>query len=201
MKKLLVLLVVLGLVATADAAPWTDQVLSLDGINAAPASDTIAVGSTINIAIVSRVATNTALYLELDDTAADALETIGAYSHGDWVYTGGTDMGMTQYAAAGGWGKIYDPVATGFAGFWDLEAIGVPPTFAPQSGEWFSINYKATSVGDTYITLYDSECNELSQMVVHQIPEPITMTLLGLGAVIVARRRKSLRFPGCKAYN
>ncbi|MGD0572284.1 MAG: hypothetical protein ABSB11_04620 [Sedimentisphaerales bacterium] len=193
MKNLLVLLVVLGLVATANAASC---VLSLDGINAAPASDTIAVGSTINIAILSTDGVSAFMDLELDDTAYLALNMAGIYYHGDWVYTGGTVEGMTQYAAAGGMASIQGPTQatagkypTGFAGFYELSGGGVPPT-APTAGKWFSINYQAMRYGDTYITLYsDPDGVEIDQMVVHQIPEPITMTLLGLGAVIVRKRR------------
>jgi hypothetical protein len=186
MKKLLVLLMVLGLMSTANAALTT--YLSLDGSTVAPASDTITVGSIINVSIVSTVGAPTAMNLELDDTAAGALAQTGAYTHGDWIYTGGTVQGMTQYAAAGSIASIWGPTITGYPGFFEPTAAGAPGGLT-TAGEWFSINYQCTGLGDTYITLYDSQANELSQMVVHQTPEPITMTLLGLGGLFLRRRK------------
>ena len=111
----------------------------------------------LNISIISSDGQPSGLNLEIDDTEAGALAQTGAYTLGDWVYTGGTDMGMTMYAAAGGLAAINDPRAgynhrisrlLGFVG-------GVSPT-APTAGKWCSIVYKANGVGTEYLSLYDS---------------------------------------------
>jgi hypothetical protein len=180
MKRFLVLLMVLSMVTVANAGMCT---LLPNG------ETSMAIGSTLTIAVMSGDATAQGLAIELDDTAAGALAQTGVYSYGDWIYTGGTDMGMTQYAAAGGMASISDPVAQGYPGFFVLSGAGVPPT-APTAGEWFSIVYKCLGVGDTYITLYDSGASELSQLLVHQTPEPMTMCLLGLGGLFLRRRSK-----------
>jgi hypothetical protein len=180
MKKLLVLAMVLGLVATANAGLCT-----LSG------ATSMTVGSTITIAVLSANTAGQAMNLEIDDTAAGAAAQTGTYTLGDWIYTGGTE-GMTKYAAAGGMASITGPSGTGYPGFFWFTGAGAPPS-TPTAGEWFSIQYKATSAGNEYISLYnDNSTDPISQLVIHQtsIPEPIIMTLLGLGGLFLRRRSK-----------
>ncbi len=180
MKKLLVLVMVLGLVATANAGLCT---LLPSG------STTLAVGSTLLIEVVSADTSGQSMNLELDDTAAEAAAQIGSYSHGDWVYTGGNVQGMTQYAAAGNLAGIQGPTLTGYPGFYWFTGAGTPGG-TPTAGEWFSIVYKCTGLGDTYISLYnDTSATVISQLLVHQVPEPITIGLLGLGGLFLRRRK------------
>jgi hypothetical protein len=186
MKKLLVLVMVLGLVATANAGLCT---LSLTGTTTAPAEITVATGSITNIAVLSNDASPQGLLLELDDSAADAAGEMATYSTavGDWVYTGGNDMGMTKYAAAGDMASIVDPVVETYPGLFGLSGAGV--TSPATTGKWFSINYQAAGLGDMYITLYTDAAAPIQTLIVHQTPEPITMTLLGLGGLFLRRRK------------
>jgi hypothetical protein len=44
-------------------------------------------------------------------------------------------------------------------------------------------------IGDVTLTLFDVDLNVLDSQVIHQVPEPMTLALLGLGGLFLRRRK------------
>ena len=163
MKRVLVLALVLGLVSAANAA-----VTLVDG----PA-DPIDIGATATIMVNNS-----------DD---------GGYS---------------------GWLEIVDPTVADFDGMPELTAAGNPDgsstvVLYPEYGAWYEfsvISFSPTSPvlagdhvvakvvgvgeGTTALNLYDGDGETLLQSVaITVIPEPMTIALLGLGGLLLHRRK------------
>ena len=90
---------------------------------------------------------------------------------------------------AGGGGRVFGPAITGWAGY-DAFDGAVPgfPTVAATN--WFKFNLLAGAKNGDTIDLY----NYATSMVVpagtmHIIPEPMTIMLLGLGSLLLRRRK------------
>jgi hypothetical protein len=49
--------------------------------------------------------------------------------------------------------------------------------------------FHCEGLGDVTLTLFDADLNVLDSQVIHQIPEPITFALLGLGGLFLRRRK------------
>jgi len=52
-----------------------------------------------------------------------------------------------------------------------------------------NITFHCEGLGDVTMGLYDGNFELLDTQVVHQVPEPISMALLGLGAMMLRRRK------------
>jgi hypothetical protein len=52
------------------------------------------------------------------------------------------------------------------------------------------ITFQCTGLGDAIIWLFDGEGNFLDSQTIHQTPEPATLALLGLGALLLRRKSK-----------
>lgn len=169
MKKLLVLMLVLGLASAANATVS----LSIDGVNPTDGTEDIdiTISSTITLSILSD--DDQPWMMEVSVLTADA--TLGAPS---------------VTAAAGGLAKYTD---YSDATLWDYEIItgGVEPDY-PTAGVQWTMSLTALGALDDVFTVdlgpYGGAV--VSSIDFTLIPEPMTIALLGLGSLFLLRRRK-----------
>jgi len=170
MKKLLVLMMVLGLATSAQAAIS----LSLNG-NPAPDETTIATSTIVTIDVTSDDTMPYVTYLWMSTPAT-----------GEWV------SGVTISPEAGDDAVAeYDPYGYGE---WRLTAADFPESGETEfvlPGTHFEIDFHCLAVGDALIELYaDDFSTVLDTITIHQVvPEPITIGLLGLGGLLLRRRK------------
>jgi len=191
MKKLLILTLVFGLASIAGASNLDKIVqLSVDGkvvdeVTIGPDPDPVSTIFTLDIMLADGVTMDA---MELD------LEIIGPGSISLGVDTP-TDIIVAPFES---WSLIVDGV-TG-------KGIGVMAgvTFGSVDGKLVDhILLHCDGYGDVIVNLTSAGSNhiltpedrlltaaDLGSIVIHQIPEPMTITLLGLGGLALLRRRK-----------
>jgi hypothetical protein len=176
LKKLLVLVLVLGLVSVANAG-LTFKIV--DSLNATVTEMTV--GSTYT-AVVSgtSIATHTGgLYGP-------------AYAASDWALV--TPSSPIDLDASGDLGTIL--WIDGYQGY-DFTSADASSSVLPDQaiGEWFKVTLTPTATGDFTLGLFWYEGTGgtgTAEATINAtiIPEPITMTLLGLGGLFLRRRSK-----------
>jgi hypothetical protein len=190
MKKLLVLMLVLGLTSVASARNTGMAIqLSIDGV---PAPDEITLMESDWVMLDIMAADGYALdSMELD------LEVVGPghIELDPQNVTVPTDIIVAPFES---WSLVVDGVTE--------KGIGaiVGMTFDPAGLGGQLVNYilfHCDGLGDVTITITDAGANndpvngDISQemmgsIIIHQIPEPTTVMLLGLGSLFLLRRRK-----------
>lgn len=177
MKKLLVFMLVLGLAAGANAA------LSLS-VNGSPAPDEY----TMNVCEY--------IVIDITSTTADTyMAAIGFDEVGlcEWKNPAGGDPWRIHHdpgGEAGGGAMVMDLSGMGYPNYWGVMASGSPePLVTP--GEHFQFDFHCKALGDVTIWLVETTppYRMIDRMVIHQIPEPVSMVLLGLGGLLLRRRR------------
>jgi hypothetical protein len=170
MKKLLTLMLVLVMAAGANAAIQ----LSIGG-SPAPAEYTMDVCTHVMI---------------------DVTSTDNNIAYGAWVGIGNLDRGewtppWTIDPKAGNTASAEDQGPMGYPGWWILAAKTSDPDLYPISaGKHFEIDYHCKALGDVTVQLLDfGGVTELDSVIIHQVPEPVSMVLLGLGGLLLRRRR------------
>jgi hypothetical protein len=165
MKKLLVLFIVLGLAASAQAA----LTLSLS-------ATTVAVNGEVTFSVISDDTTNWIGDAILSENVGAWSDPIAASYVGNWAWTvhagDGAQAPYTQVGVA------------------RLAAGGT--TVLPTAGTQFSVNIKGVQAGTIYVDLQDdSTFAEMANgpLTLVVTPEPITMALLGLGGLFLRRRK------------
>ena len=181
MKKVLVLILVLGMASLASATP----VMSLS-------SSTITdVGETVTLTITGVAADATPDGGGTSGWNGYAMIDATNYPYG--TYGGGGDpyaafvFPATQYNAAGGNGALSNSYARAFitagAGTpWD-EATDV------DVGVWFTIDIIGVSEGVTVVDLTNASLGIDHSFPLTVLPEPMTIGLLGLGGLLLRRRK------------
>ncbi len=169
MKKFFAFVIAMAVAVVANAAPYT---------MVAPA--TVDLGGTFSVVIMD--AGNAApAVMNLSIVGDKTGDFPGTWSKGEATPAGGRDFGFYGYdnaydentvempftAPVVGW----DPVA-GVAGSVDVTAIG--------------------ALGDVIdLILYNESFEAVQTASVEIVPEPMTMSLLGLGGLVAARRRRA----------
>jgi len=169
MKKLLVLMLVLGLATAANAA----LSLSVNG-------DTNVTEYTMNVC--------TTVVIDVYSDQA---------SFGYECYVGITDGlgGMSELGEWTGNNKVYAASGQGTISrydhwFWDDIAItSNPDQFPILAGRHFDMEFHCTAMGNVTIELQAADGTPVDRVLIHQIPEPVSMVLLGLGGLLLRRRR------------
>lgn len=165
MKRLFVSILVLGLTSAANAV-----LIQVDGLS----GETFDVQGKATITIISEDSLNWLGYLIIEEGGMGALSNPAATTlAGDPALSG-----ATVYNEAG-WGNGYEITVAGSASF----PVGVGPQF--------SFDY-AGNLGDmAKISLFvDPEfVVPMASVSVNVVPEPMTVILLGLGALFLRRRR------------
>jgi len=165
MRKMLVLILVLGLTSAANA-----MLITVDGQE----GDAFDVDITSTITVVSEDASSWLGYIIVEEGGAGSLENTV-------ILNAAGDSGAATAYAEAGWGTGYELTAA-------MSPTGVPVLAA---GSQFSFDYIGT-VGDTAtISLFvDPEfTTPVASVNVTVVPEPMTVVLLGLGALFLRRRR------------
>jgi hypothetical protein len=182
MKKLLVLMMVLGIAGAANAA----LLLSVDGVVDPPESSIEIMESdfvTIDI-WGDGVTPGGDFFLGIGIEGPATLDVANAQI----LYTGnqkGIMDGNPDYAAYVG-GGVNIP-------FYQITLLDlVPPeqTAIPLEGTLIDgIRLHCEGLGEVTVILTDIEGAILDTQVIHQIPEPFTVALLGLGGLFLRRRK------------
>ena len=173
MKKLLILMLVLGIASAANATliTWVDSG-----------------GNDISTITVTNGSTVTA-YLK----ASDALQ----YTSDIWVgesYTASDYAKITNItatAAAGGDPAISDRSGTtpAYPGWFTIGAYDFTSPVTIAAGIQWNVTITGMAVGST-TTLGSDSYGTNDTLAVTVIPEPMTIGLLGLGGLFLVRRRK-----------
>jgi len=186
MRKLLVLMLVLGIASVASA----QLTLSVNGVDD-PEDSTITM-TTSETATIDIYGDGTypdpgytfILGIDLTSTGSGSLDITNAVI----LYAGNTtSIGEVDNEEA----------ATDFFGienpFIEIELTDlVSPPAEPLklTGKLVDlIKFTCDGVGDVILILYDADGVEMDRQTIHQIPEPMTIALLGLGGLFLRRRK------------
>ena len=168
MKRLVALLLVLGLASTANAV-----MLQVNGTSAAYVA--IEEGATSLITVVGEDASSWLGYIIVEESGTGLLSEAA-------VLPAAGDLAAAEPYTEAGWG----------AGFM-LTAAESPGSSSPIStGAQFNVDYSGGTMGQTAkISLYlDPEYTiPVASINVSIIPEPMTIALLGLGALFLRKRK------------
>jgi hypothetical protein len=198
MKKLLVLALVLGLASSASAALSGIQ-LSVDGATDGTGNTTeiyIPISSELVIDVYGPAGYDWLGYIiiegnppqggEWGDDDAHGADVLNAYYTNQsypitYAAAGDSDLSGTQRYTEVDWGWGYELSAN--------SATSVP------GGRQFDVIYHCTGPESEYVTITlwdDAEGYVTPQdtILIHQVPEPMTIALLGLGGLFLLRRRK-----------
>lgn len=123
-----------------------------------------------------------------------------------WANTGGGAnifwLGIEPVGGTGEWlpetAQVFSEapgnyVVEAYDSMWWLSRIEEPdPTDLGDEGKWYEIDFHCLGEGDVNIVLYNEGFDTVwDTILVHQeIPEPMTMSLLGLGGLLLRRRNK-----------
>ncbi len=168
-KRLLLLMLVLGMTSSANAV-----VFQVDGQDPGQAVD-IAEGFTSVISVVSEDAFSWLGYIIVEEGGT------GVLGEAARLDAAGDISAFSVYTEAG-WGSGYELTVS-------MSQEGVP---AIAVGEQFTINYSGGVLGQTArISLFlDPEYNNpVDSFAVTIVPEPMTVILLGLGGLFLLRRK------------
>jgi hypothetical protein len=195
MKKLLILMLVLGLVSTASAALTALAPVVTGHISwniQGPAGSEQLVGYNLT-GLASGPVNGGGYGIDLGNSGAGVfVQAIGPIIPvGN--YTGSLPLlvppttppaGPPNYDA-GGLGKVY--VGAGWPG-WDAFDGAAPGYPTVAASNWYVFNLVGAVNGD-HIDLYDYNTGFLPVGVMNIIPEPVTIMLLGLGSLLLRRRK------------
>jgi hypothetical protein len=184
MKKLLVLLMVLGLATSAQAA----LSLQINGSDV-PTEMTVSVSTNIVIQVYSSTATPWYGWIEGADVGYTSNDTSYQFTKGEFVegtVTYPTNQKyVTVYSIAGDLGRA---IAETDYKAWKLMSDGL--TVVPSAGTQYDVTFHCKATGDAVINLFGTNyVDVIDSIIIHQTPEPITMALLGLGGLFLRRRK------------
>ena len=175
MKKLLVLLLVLGITTMASAYTVTFEYR--DAAGTTPISEVDIASPSFTLAVVGTYVGGDANSHKM----YDQFENIGAGSdYADFT-------GSTMFAAAGGFKALgsYNATYDGYDLSWGDASTG------QTDADMFLFSLTASAEGTLNISTYDSDYTAvLETFSIPIVPEPMTIALLGLGGLFLRRRRK-----------
>jgi hypothetical protein len=172
MKKLLVLMLVLGVASLANAG----ILLSVDGVNAAPAAISMAPGGTVTISLIIDDLGGTVSFL---DVPTDGVSfTLGAAGLGPASGDLGSVMGPYDSFDAFGGGSVPCLEISANSSFSSTASTGVYATSLFTYGS-----------GDVVMHLYVDPDYSNPVQTLTITPEPATLAILALGALLLRRKK------------
>ena len=199
MKKLLIFMLVLGLVSTASTALSAQAPVATGNISwniqgAAGSEQLIGFNLTGN---PSGPAHGGGYGIDRGNSGVGVfVQAIGPLDPANQNYLGSLPpvvqppLPAVQLFNAGGTGRVYGPAVTGWAGYdaFDGAAPGMPTV---ANTNWYVFNLVGAKSGD-HIDLYDYNTSVQAPVgVLNIIPEPATIALLGLGGLLLRRRKQT----------
>jgi len=175
MKRFLVVLMVLGMAASAQAMLQ----LSVNGVTDGPGNNTeitLQPCTTVMIDVSQAVAMDESCWLDLDPQGSE-----GGYDltqSGEWVPP------LHMYPAAGS-----DAYFTEYPDYQSWWLVGASFAGSTEVGKWFDIVFHCTGPDTVSITLWDGSYQGILDQVTIVQPEPMTIGLLGLGGLFLRRRK------------
>ncbi len=159
MKKLLVLALVCGMASLASAA-----------LVWAENDTTINVGDTFTFTLVNTDGVlPTSIWIGLSDG------TVAKWNSGEVTAAAGSTATLTMAA----WGAEYNAIS-----YPDAPGVG---TFV--AGTWATFVLEGIAQGVATLSIEDAGGTVLDSLAVTVVPEPATMVLLGLGALVLRRKK------------
>ena len=178
MKNLLIVFTVLTMASAANAALF----ISVNGVENPPDTEVTLMPS--DVAVI--------------DITGDGQSGPGVYflgvSAGDPGVLDATNATVLWTGNAAGVYEYDDSEIAGMLGIDNplvlLELTHVGTIIPPLDGKLVDlIDFHCEAEGDVTLMLFDGDGNSLDTQVIHQIPEPITFALLGLGGLFLRRRK------------
>jgi hypothetical protein len=185
MKKLLVLFLVLGMASIANAG----FSISFNGQTDVPDTEAVVIESefaTIDITGSGNQTGAVSMWLLIQGQGSiDA--SAPSYLWNESTVGNMADPPLSEYITA-----LAD---LGYPGVVDIIEIDIldtvepfdPPNGLLVDGLIFHCEYPE---GDVILTLMDLDLNVFDTLTIHQVPEPMTVALLGLGGLFLLRRRR-----------
>lgn len=176
MRKLLILMLVLGLTSVANATLYLDW-----GGDDTVSETTVATSTTVSISVNSDTVLDWAGYLVIYYPDLDE----GSLSNGAKTAAAGdmASIAWDEYVSS-------PPAWYDYQGYFLVAAESPEPAVPMTTGTWFTADFHCDTEGTLVIVLEDAGTgNQLDSIIVHQIPEPMTIALLGLGGLLLRRRK------------
>jgi hypothetical protein len=188
MKKLLVVLAVLAIATVANAG----LKLSVEGVEA-PTGAQIAMGATQVIGVNAAGESATLSGMVIFEGAGAAVDSTGM-SIINMGFTGGADsnyiIDVSTDSAYVDWAKGFgfDPFAVMY---YEIINVAVPPAVIPDGMIIDGLKLSSSAdMGTITISLFNAAAETtVATQTIEQIPEPITIALLGLGGLFLRRRK------------
>ncbi len=165
MKKLLILMLVLGMASVVNATTmsWSEDAITISAIN----------GTVVVQLIVDDAEPYVTKYVGYDPAT---------------VSLGSITMIHEIANNAGDDETIQNPSQVAYPGWWSVRAADLSPPSDIQSGSQYSVTIQGYAAGTFGLDSDDYGQNDVLEVTV--IPEPMTVALLGLGSLFMLRRRK-----------
>jgi hypothetical protein len=182
MKKLLIVLMVLAMAAVANAALTTVKI-SVDGVVDPPdvkllPSET----AVIDIHAWSDAGVSIVALLQGPATLTKGAD-FSAWEQSNWYVM--PDSEKPDYIAA-----FTDMGYKDITNLYFGDIMDISEPFTQPAGKVFDeLVLHCERLGDVTLTLFNPDLGVLDSQVIHQIPEPMTMVLLGLGGLFLRRRK------------
>jgi hypothetical protein len=192
MNKLLVLVLVLGLVSMASATPKELKVAVGTGLGVAPGQGDYI--DPVDSTVV--VYASDLLWIGVYNTTPGGLGDTGQES----MFLGISDNAGGEWT--GQWAQYsppsvpnmlpneYEGVIEGYGDLWLLNMTNGIPIDYMGVGVVDAQEFHCMGIGDVVVGLYDIDGNPVDSFIIHAIPEPATIALLGLGGLLLRRSRR-----------